>query len=236
GRILVLEDLTELIYAQKMATWNEVARRIAHEIKNPLTPIQLTAERLLRKHQQQDPRLGETLEQGVATIVHEVESLKSMVDEFSRFARMPRPQPRDVELGELFEELARLHLGLKPGVSIETRVGDGAASVRFDPEQLKGVLINLIDNAIEATASPGVVTLRSERDGKYLLIQVADTGRGILPEDKEKVFLPYFSTKGRGSGLGLSIVRRIVAEHNGLIHIRDNQPQGSIFILQLPAT
>ncbi|MEO1366773.1 MAG: ATP-binding protein, partial [Acidobacteriota bacterium] len=236
GRILVLEDLTELIYAQKMATWNEVARRIAHEIKNPLTPIQLTAERLLRKHQQQDPRLGETLEQGVATIVHEVESLKSMVDEFSRFARMPRPQPRDVDLRDLFEELARLHLGLKPGVSIETRVGDDAATVRFDPEQLKGVLINLIDNAIEATTPPGVVTLRSERDGKSLLIQVADTGRGIGPADKEKVFLPYFSTKGRGSGLGLSIVRRVVAEHNGLIHIRENQPQGSIFILQLPAS
>ncbi|MEM1177623.1 MAG: ATP-binding protein [Acidobacteriota bacterium] len=236
GRILVLEDLTELIYAQKMATWNEVARRIAHEIKNPLTPIQLTAERLLRKHQQRDPKLGETLEQGVATIVHEVESLKSMVDEFSRFARMPRPQPRDVDLRELFEELARLHLGLKPGVSIEAQVADGATTVRFDPEQLKGVLINLIDNAIEATESPGVVTLRSARHQKYLLIHVADTGRGIRPEDKEKVFLPYFSTKGRGSGLGLSIVKRIVAEHNGLIHIQDNTPQGSIFTLQVPTS
>ncbi|MEM1201675.1 MAG: ATP-binding protein [Acidobacteriota bacterium] len=235
GRVMVVEDLTELIQAQKMATWNEVARRIAHEIKNPLTPIKLTAERLLRKHQTQDPKLGETLERGVAVIVREVESLKSMVDEFSRYARMPQPQPRDIDLGRLFGELVHLHKGLKPGVEVLAQLSPEAQTARFDPEQLKSVLINLIDNAIEATESPGTVTLTSGRRGRRTLIHVADTGRGILGEDKEKVFLPYFSTKGRGTGLGLAIVHRIVTDHQAQIYVTDNEPQGAVFTLSIPA-
>lgn len=234
GRVVVVEDLTELIQAQKMATWNEVARRIAHEIKNPLTPIRLTAERLLRRHEQGDPQLGETLEQGVHTIVREVESLKHMVDEFSRFARMPQPRPRDVRLEALFRELVRLHDGIKPGVRVEAEVGEGAESVRFDPEQLKSVLINLIDNAMEAMEAPGEVRLSSARNGRRIYIHVADTGRGIDAEDKERVFLPYFSTKGRGTGLGLSIVHRIVGDHHANIVVRDNQPRGAVFTLEVP--
>ncbi|MEM6793045.1 MAG: ATP-binding protein [Acidobacteriota bacterium] len=235
GRVLVLEDLTELIHAQKMATWNEVARRIAHEIKNPLTPIQLTAERLLRKHEQGDPSLGETLERGVATIVREVKGLKTLVDEFSRFARMPRPRPRVVDLETLFDELTSLYRGLRPGLEVGAELGLEAGEVRFDPEQLKGVLINLIDNAVEALDGPGQVTLSSERSGSKLLIRVADTGRGIALEDREKLFLPYYSTKGRGSGLGLSIVHRVVADHHGQIHVQENAPRGAIFLLEMPA-
>ena len=233
GRVLVLEDLTELIQAQKMATWNEVARRIAHEIKNPLTPIQLTAERLLRKHQQGDPKLGELLELGVATIVREVESLKTMVDEFSRFARMPQPRPKKLSVETLFGELVRLHQGLKPGVEIHSEVGPGAETVHFDPEQLRSVLINLIDNAITATDS-GSITLSSQSNGRKLTLQVADTGSGIPVEDRERIFLPYFSTKGRGTGLGLSIVHRIVADHHSQIYVTDNQPHGTIFRLEVP--
>lgn len=235
GRVVVLEDLTELIQAQKMATWNEVARRIAHEIKNPLTPIQLTAERLLRKHQLQDPKLGELLEQGVATIVREVESLKTMVNEFSRFARMPPPRPKQVDLETLFGEIVRLHQGLKPGVELRCTVGADAESVFFDAEQLRGVLINLVDNAIAATESPGVVTLKSRRSFRHIHIEVADTGIGIATEDRERIFLPYFSTKGRGSGLGLSIVHRIVTDHHANISVLANQPQGSVFRLDVPA-
>ncbi len=234
GRVVVLEDLTELIYAQKMATWNEVARQIAHEIKNPLTPIKLTAERLLRKHQAADPRLGETIEEGVETIVREVSSLKSMVDEFSRFARMPRPKPQEIDLEKLTGEMLQLYHGIKPGIEVEGEVAADATSVRFDPEQLKSVLINLLDNAFEATEAPGKVTLSSARGNGNVLLRVADTGSGIQAEDREKLFLPYFSTKGRGSGLGLAIVHRIVADHNASIQIDDNPPQGSVFTLEIP--
>ncbi len=234
GRVVVLEDLTELIYAQKMATWNEVARRIAHEIKNPLTPIKLTAERLLRKYRQGDPKLGKTLEQGMEVIGREVTSLKNMVDEFSRFARMPRPRPRDIDLERLAGEMLGLYQGLKPGVEVDSRIEPDAATVRFDPEQLKSVLINLFDNAIEATDAPGKVTLSSSRNNGYVLVNVADTGHGIPAEDREKLFLPYYSTKGRGTGLGLSIVHRIVTDHNASLHVDDNDPRGAVFTLEIP--
>ncbi len=234
GRVVVLEDLTELIHAQKMATWNEVARQIAHEIKNPLTPIRLTAERLLHKHRQGDPRLGETLEDGVELIVREVSSLKNMVDEFAHFARMPRPQPRQIKLDEMIAEILRLYRDLKPGVEVEGRVEATARSVRFDPEQLKSVLINLLDNAVEATDAPGKVELSTAQRNGNVLLHVADTGRGIPAKDLGKLFLPYYSTKGRGSGLGLAIVHRIVTDHNAVIHVARNQPRGIVFTLEIP--
>ena len=234
GRVMVVEDLTELIYAQKMATWNEVARRIAHEIKNPLTPIKLTAERLLKKHRQQDPRLGEILESGVDVIVREVATLKSMVDEFSRFARMPRPRPQEIDLGKMTGEILELYQGLKPGVTVEQEIDPRATTVRFDPGQLKGVLINLLDNAIAATEAPGRVVVSSLPRNGSVSLRVADTGHGIRLEDREKLFLPYFSTKGRGTGLGLAIVHRVVSDHNATIQIEDNDPTGAVFRIEIP--
>ncbi len=234
GQVLVLEDLTELIKAQQLAAWNEAARRIAHEIKNPLTPIQLAAERVLRRHQQgQD--VGEVLEDGVRIIVREVETLKTMVDEFSRFARMPRPQPADVDLQAMVEETVKLYRSVKPGVEVASAVDPQAAHAWADPEQLRGALINLLDNAVEATDAPGRVDVRTARtDGRVQLV-VTDTGRGIPAEAKEKLFLPHFSTKGRGTGLGLAIVHRIVADHHGTIRVEDNPPRGTTFTIELPA-
>src|SRR5262249_41010440 len=149
GQVLVLEDLTELIKAQQLAAWNEAARRIAHEIKNPLTPIQLAAERVLRKHQQGQEG-GAALEEGVRIIVREVDTLKAMVDEFSRYARMPRPQPADVDLAAMVQETVKLYRSVKPGVEVASEV-DQTAHAWADPEQLRGALINLLDNAVEAT-------------------------------------------------------------------------------------
>ncbi|MEM6457204.1 MAG: ATP-binding protein [Acidobacteriota bacterium] len=239
GRVVVLEDLTDLIHAQKMATWNEVARRIAHEIKNPLTPIKLTAERLLHRYRQQDPRLGNLLESGVETIVREVGTMKSMVDEFSRFARMPQPQPRAVDLIGLIEETVGLYRGLKAGVTVAAQIDPDAAQAWFDPDQLKSVLINLLDNALNAVESPGAITvstrLATGADGDpAVLLSVADTGHGISPETRDKLFLPYFSTKGRGTGLGLAIVQRIVSDHGASIWVDDNQPRGAVFSIRLP--
>jgi len=234
GRVMVLEELTELVKAQQMAAWSEAARRIAHEIKNPLTPIRLSAERMLKKHEQKAPDLGETLEEGVELIKREVEAMKSMVDEFSRFARMPLPRPSNVELEGLIDEALNLYRGIKPGVEVTVRIDDDAQNARFDAEQIKRALINLLDNALEATESPGEVSVAVHRRNGSLEIEVSDTGEGIPPEAKDKLFLPHFSTKRRGTGLGLSIVHRIVSDHHGTIQTADNDPRGTIFTITLP--
>jgi two-component system nitrogen regulation sensor histidine kinase NtrY len=234
GRVLVLEDLTELIKAQQLAAWNEAARRIAHEIKNPLTPIRLAAERMLKKHRQGEPGLAKAIEDGVEIIVREVDTLQGMVDEFSRYARMPRPQPSRVDLPRLLDETLHLYENLKPGVAVEARLDGELAGIWLDGEQIKRALINLLDNAVEATDAPGRVTVTARARDGHLAIRVADTGRGIPPDAKEKLFLPYFSTKGRGTGLGLAIVHRIVADHHGSIRVEDNQPRGTVFTVELP--
>ena len=234
GRVLVLEDLTELIKAQQLAAWNEAARRIAHEIKNPLTPIRLAAERMLKKHRQGEPGLARAIEDGVEIIVREVATLQGMVDEFSRFARMPRPQPARADVPRLVAETLHLYQNLKPGVEVEARLDGDLTGVTLDAEQIKRALINLLDNAVEATDAPGRVTVSAQRRDGHFAIKVADTGRGIPPEAKEKLFLPYFSTKGRGTGLGLAIVHRIVADHHGSIRVEDNHPRGTVFTVELP--
>jgi two-component system nitrogen regulation sensor histidine kinase NtrY len=225
----------ELVEAQRLAAWNEAARRIAHEIKNPLTPIRLSAERLLRKHQQRDPGLGKAIEEGVEIIVREVVTLQGMVDEFSRYARMPRPRPAPVDLARLVGDTLNLYRDLKPGVEVEGQVEDGTSPAMLDAEQMRRALINLLDNAVEATEAPGKVTVSATRANGHLQIRVADTGRGIPQDSREKLFLPYYSTKGRGTGLGLAIVHRIVTDHNGSIRVEDNSPKGTVFTVELPA-
>ncbi len=234
GRVMVLEDLTDLINAQQMAVWSEAARRVAHEIKNPLTPIKLTAERLLKKQRQGDPHLADSLAEGMEIIVREVEGMQAMVDEFSRFARMPRPQPAAVDMERLLGETLHLYRGIKPGVTVEGAVAPEAATAWLDGEQLKRALINLLDNAVAAVEAPGGVRVAVERADGALRIRVADTGEGIPEEVKQKLFLPHFSTKGRGTGLGLSIVRRIVTEHHGTVRVEDNVPKGTVFTIELP--
>jgi two-component system nitrogen regulation sensor histidine kinase NtrY len=234
GRVMVLEELTELVKAQQMAAWSDAARRIAHEIKNPLTPIRLSAERLLRKHKQKDDDLGAALEEGVEIITREVETMKSMVDEFSRFARMPQPRPADTELGTLIDETLNLYQDIKPGIQVEARIEETAKNAWLDGEQIKRVLINLLDNALEATEPPGSVAVTASKSNGALRLSVEDSGRGIPPEEKGKLFLPHFSTKRRGTGLGLAIVHRIVSDHHGTIRADDNQPSGTVFTITIP--
>ncbi|HXU32378.1 MAG TPA: ATP-binding protein [Thermoanaerobaculia bacterium] len=235
GRVLVLEDLTELIQAQQLAAWNEAARRVAHEIKNPLTPIRLGAERLLEKHRRGDPELGPAIEEAADIIVREVENLQGMVDEFSRYARMPRPRPAQLDLAKLIEETCHLYRDVKVGVPVVCVFGtEPLPAVWLDGEQIRRALINLIDNGVEATDPPGTVTVSVEVAEGHLEIHVADTGRGIPAESKDKLFLPYFSTKGRGTGMGLAIVHRIVTDHHGTLRVEDNRPTGSVFTIELP--
>ena len=235
GKIVVLEDLSDLIKAQKLAAWTEAAQRIAHEIKNPLTPIRLAAERLRVKHREGDPAIGALLEESVAIIVREVGKMQSLVDEFSRYARMPGPQLAATAIDGLVSEVVALYRDVKPGVAIRTAIAPGIGEIWVDAEQLRRVLINLLDNALEATEPPGDVEVRAERRGERLILEVADAGTGIAEEDRAKLFLPFFSRKKRGTGMGLAIVHRIVSDHNGQIRVSANQPRGSIFTIELPA-
>jgi PAS domain S-box-containing protein len=248
GYVVVVDDLTDLLRAQKLAAWQEVAQRIAHEIKNPLTPIQLSAERLTRflsrrsESPAQEPRdhgLEEIVGECASSIGREVQALKSLVDEFSRFVRFPRARLALADANTIVAEALDVFRGRLDGIQLSTAFAKGLPTVKADSELLRGVLINLIDNAAEALeGSPArelFLGTRPVGHGDALEIIVADTGCGISPEDKDKLFLPHFSTKGRGTGLGLAIAARIAAEHHGTLRVEDNSPVGSRFILRLPA-
>ncbi len=236
GLVIVFDDVTPLIRTQKVAAWREVARRLAHEIKNPLTPIQLSAERL-RRHFASAPEGAKALvDECTTTIVGEVESLKGLVDEFSQFARMPAPKAVPSELHQLILESLALYNGLFTDVEIEHRFAADVPLVRLDAEQIRRVIINLIDNAVEAMERRGRIVVETARDqtNNVVRVIVADNGPGIPAAEREKLFLPYYSTKRRGSGLGLAIVRRIIAEHGGSIDVGDNSPRGTRFTIELP--
>ena len=236
GVVLVLDDVTPLIRAQKVAAWREVARRLAHEIKNPLTPIQLSAERLQRHFSGAPPQAKALVDECTATIVGEVESLKGLVDEFSQFARMPAPRTVPTDLAQLITDTVALYDGIFTDMRIEQRLASGLPMVRLDAEQIRRVIINLIDNAIEAMERRGEIVVETQLDGvnNVARLTVSDNGPGIPPAEREKLFLPYYSTKRRGSGLGLAIVRRIIAEHGGSIDVGDNAPRGTRFTIELP--
>ena len=236
GLLMVLDDLTQLLRAQKVAAWREVARRLAHEIKNPLTPIQLSAQRIRKHVRSKTTELPRIVEECTGTIIDEVDSLKSLVDEFSQFARMPTVATRRQALHPLLDATLELYDGLFKGLRLEKRFAAQLPDLSLDPDLIRRVFINIIDNAIEATSGKGhvVVTTSHEPETNVVVVEIADDGPGIPPEDRDKLFVPYYSTKRRGSGLGLAIVSRIVAEHRGRIRVESNQPRGSRFILGLP--
>jgi two-component system nitrogen regulation sensor histidine kinase NtrY len=246
GTVLVFDDVTPLIRTQRVAAWRDVARRLAHEIKNPLTPIQLSAERLRRQFASAPPGARALIEECTATIVAEVDSLKQLVDEFAQFARMPAPKAVLTELNGVLEDTVGLYTGLFAHIVLERTFTPGLPMVRMDAEQIRRVIINLIDNAVEALGgaaagpradgSPPKIELATQHDpvNGVVRITVSDNGPGIPAGDREKLFLPYYSTKRRGSGLGLAIVRRIIAEHGGAIDVADNAPSGTIFTIELP--
>jgi PAS domain S-box-containing protein len=240
GFVIVLEDTSELLRAQKAAAWHEVARRIAHEIKNPLTPIALSAERILRQLDRAAtlPEAAPIFHECATTIVQEVESLKALVDEFAQFARFPAAQPAPADLNEVVESGLAVFAGRLEGIHVTRELASDLPVVGLDREQFKRVVINLVDNAAEAMQDSLVKRLfvsTSATSAETVELVIADTGCGISPEEKEKLFLPYFSTKGRGTGLGLAIVNHIVAEHGANIRAEDNFPAGARFVVEIPA-
>jgi len=244
GSVLVLEDLAEVVRSQRSAAWQEVARRIAHEIKNPLTPIQLSTERILRLLERSNT---DSLPQDLLTAVgdsakligREVSTLKTLVDEFTAFARFPASKPAPAQINDILEDALNVFAGRLKGISLQRDLSPDLPMVQADPDQMKRVVVNLIDNAAEALEQ----SLRKEiwvrstlaPDRDLVEITIEDSGPGITPEAKERLFLPYFSTKRSGTGLGLAIVNRIIAEHHGSIHVEENFPTGTKFVIELPA-
>jgi two-component system nitrogen regulation sensor histidine kinase NtrY len=237
GMVLAFDDLTELLKAQRLAAWREVAQRIAHEIKNPLTPIQLSAQRLRRRlGGDRRPEEKRLLEEATATIIQEVDGLKQLVDEFSRFARMPALTLKPTDVGRLLEGVVLLYRDSHPGLSIRAAFSSDLPLLEVDPDQIKRAVLNLVDNAVEAVSQTGEVMVEVTwlPDARRARIAVSDNGPGIAAEDKDRLFVPYFSTKPTGMGLGLPIVHQIVTDHGGSIWVEDNPPHGSRFVIELP--
>ena len=238
GTVVVLDDLTDLIMAQKASAWREVARRIAHEIRNPLTPIQLSAQRIARRYRRAVGAEGqyEVIEEGTRTILQEVDTLKGLVSEFSRYARMPSVNLVAADLHEILEASLRSCTSMHDGIVVDREFSPEVPILKADPDQLKRAFTNLFDNAIEAMEGKGRLSVKTsfDPDVEIARIEVRDSGPGISPEDKQRLFLPYFSKKRDGTGLGLAIVHQIIADHKGYVRVADNDPQGTVFIFELP--
>ena len=238
GLIVALDNLTQLIKAQKIAAWKEVAQRVAHEIKNPLTPIQLSAERILRNLRKGEGGGGEVVEEGARVIIREAQAIKSLVDEFSDFARLPKINRQPADLHEIIRQVAAMFGGIFAEVQIDLALDETVPQpLLLDQEQVKRVFINLFDNAIEAMDKKGRLSVRSTYDPvlRKVRVEVSDSGPGIPDDDREKLFLPHFSTKKKGAGLGLSIVNQIIKEHDGTVSVQNIPAGGAQFTIELPA-
>jgi two-component system nitrogen regulation sensor histidine kinase NtrY len=234
GAVLVFDDVTELEKAQRLVAWREVARRIAHEVKNPLTPIKLSAQRLKRKY-------GKTIDDEVFTrcadtIVEHVDLIRNLVNQFSTFAKFPDTNFASARIENIILETVALYKEGLEQVDIQTRFKDNIPTLKLDHQHMKQAFINLIDNAVYAVNKKGTIVIDLSYDPilKIVRIEIADNGKGISDKEKTKLFEPYFSTKKTGMGLGLAIVNSIISDHNGVIRVQDNQPNGAKFIIELP--
>jgi two-component system nitrogen regulation sensor histidine kinase NtrY len=235
GIVMVIDDLTELEKAQRMAAWREVARRIAHEVKNPLTPITLSAQRLKRKYSSIVKE--EVFDECVLMIINHVALIRNLVNEFSAFARFPTADPKPQHLPPIIEETVALYKEGHPDVSFNVDIHDDIPEMNLDYQQIKQAMINLVDNAVAAIRSKGSIEILVSHDPilKMVRIEIADDGIGVSNEDKLRLFEPNFSTKKTGMGLGLTIVNSIITDHDGMISARDNNPRGARFVIELPA-
>lgn len=236
GVALVFEDLTYLVKAQRMAAWREVARRIAHEIKNPLTPIQLNAQRVRRRYLEMLGPDGATLDQCTKSIINQVEQLKNMVNEFSKFARMPTANPTPTNLNDLIREVGALYESGNDKIKFYFELSDKLPVIDLDREQIKRVMANLFDNSVSALGDDGYVKVVTnfDQDLSIATIEVIDNGKGVPIPDRDRIFDPYFTRKKGGTGLGLTIVSAIVSDHNGFIRVRDGDNEGACFVIELP--
>ncbi len=237
GLALVIEDLTRIQKEERTAAWREVARRLAHEIKNPLTPVQLSAQRLQRRYAEKLGEDKEVFQECITTIIKQVDVLKNLVNEFTRYARMPETRLEIGNLNEVIKESGSLFKDAHREIAFSLSQDPEVPLMNIDPEQMKRVMVNLLDNSVAAISnSDGLIEIRTiyDRADRKVKIEVADNGRGVSPLNKAKMFEPYFSTKKSGMGLGLAIVSSVVADHSGRISVRDNIPRGTVITVELP--
>ena len=236
GLVIVFEDLTHLIKTQKIAAWKEVAQGIAHEIKNPLTPIQLNTQRLKKKYYENREDFDRVFDESIHIITQEVEGMKELLNEFLRFSRMPTPNPRPTSLHKIIDDILISYSEHDKNLKIKKNFDPNLGAVHIDPEQIRRVFINLFENATDAIDDGGAIQISTRvlQKEKFVRIEFSDDGTGISPADREKLFLPHFTTKKRGTGLGLAIVNRIIIDHNGSIQVKDNYPRGTVFVIDLP--
>jgi two-component system, NtrC family, nitrogen regulation sensor histidine kinase NtrY len=236
GLVIVFEDLTHLIKTQKIAAWKEVAQGIAHEIKNPLTPIQLNTQRLKKKYHENKEDFARVFDESINIITQEVEGMKELLNEFLRFSRMPTPNPRPTALHKIIDDILISYSEHDKHLKIKKSFDPNLGAVNIDPEQIHRVFINLFENATDAIEDGGSISISTRvlQKEKLVRIDFSDDGSGISPAHREKLFLPHFSTKKRGTGLGLAIVNRIIIDHNGSIQAKDNNPKGTVFVIELP--
>jgi two-component system nitrogen regulation sensor histidine kinase NtrY len=240
GMVVVFDDLTQLQKMQRMAAWREVARRIAHEVKNPLTPIQLSAQRLRRRYLDQLGDDGQIFDECTRVIVNEVDEMKRLVNEFSAFAKMPSSMPVPDDLNQVVSDAVTLYRQAHTKIDYIVELDDTLPIIEIDSAQISRAVGNLLENGttavLEANNSLNKITITTRYDAEVHIatLEIADTGEGIPTKVKDRLFEPYFSTKKSGTGLGLVIVNRIITDHNGFIRIRDNQPYGTVFSIELP--
>jgi two-component system nitrogen regulation sensor histidine kinase NtrY len=239
--VLFLEDVTHLLRVERMEAWREVARRIAHEIKNPLTPIQLSAQRLRRRYGARLRDDGTVFDESTRTIIQQVETLKAMVNEFANFARMPSADHVAVDLNPLVEEVLVLYREAHPDIRFAFAPAPVLPEVEIDRDGVRRALINILDNAVAALATlaadePRALEVQTSHDVSLgvVRVEIADNGPGVSAEARLRMFEPYFSTKPEGTGLGLAIVSAIMADHKGFVRVRDNHPRGTRFVLEFP--
>lgn len=234
GSVVAIDDLTQLVRAQRQAAWSEVAKRIAHEIRNPLTPIRLAAERIQRRAGALPGELGEVVASGCEAIVAHVSGLKELVDSFHQYARLPPVEPRPCSLSRIVREVWSLYRGLRSGLEVELELPGREVEAVFDPVQLRQALVNLMDNAADAVGDEGRVVMAVTTTPEAAVIEIADDGAGFPTDDDAVLVQPFYSTKGRGSGMGLALVHRVVSDHGGTLELRNRAPRGAVARVILP--
>jgi nitrogen fixation/metabolism regulation signal transduction histidine kinase len=235
----LLSHRERLVQAERVAAWRELARRLAHELKNPLFPLQLTVENLVRARMQSPEQFDEVFRESSQTLLAEISNLKSIIGRFSEFSKMPHPQLQAVPVNETLRNVARLFQAQlqapeRAAIACKLELDDSLAPIAADPELLHRAISNLVLNAMDAMPDGGTLTLRSKRDDGRVIIEVADTGSGLTREECERIFTPYYTSKQHGTGLGLAIVQSVVSDHGGTITVRSQPGKGTAFVIELP--
>jgi len=235
GSVVTLDDLTVLVQAQRQAAWSEVAQRIAHEIKNPLTPIRLSAERMQRWAGRLEGQVRDIVDSSCEAIIAQVTGLKQLVDAFRLYAQMPRVEPRPSSVSQIVREVGSLYDGVREELDVRIEIPPAEVFAMVDPAALRQALVNLVDNAVDAVKDRGAITISLATHGDGLVLEVADTGVGLPVEDTETLVQPFYSTKGQSSGMGLAMVHRVVTDHGGTLELANRQPGGALARITLPA-